>query len=450
MTTIALIAVCFGYVIGPMGMAAVNVAIPTMASDLDASASQVGWIPTIYLLSNVAFMLPCGKWADNFGRKRVYAYGLGLNAFAALMCAIGTSIEWVLVWRFIQGAAGAMIFGTGVAIITSVTPDHKRGAALGITAACVYVGLTVAPAIGGWLTENWGWRSVFYFQVPLIIALLGFMHFFLRGEWKNDRFSAFDWWGSAIFAVFSVTLVYGLSRLPDGEGVAILALSGASLVGFVQHQRHHRSPLIRMQMFKESRVFSLSLTTSFFMYASNFAIIFLMSLYLQFIQGSSPAHTGQILLLQALSMAIVAPFAGKLADRFEPRVIATTGCVIVGAGFALLNGISPSTSTAYISGSLLLIGIGFGLFSTPNNNAIMGAASRDEVGVASASMNLSRTIGNLFGMSLVNLMMHHYLGDASLTSAKNAELMTTISLAFTMSLVFVMVACVTSAIRGRQ
>jgi MFS family permease len=203
-------------------------------------------------------------------------------------------------------------------------------------------------------------------------------------------------------------------------------------------------------MFRESRVFSLSLATSFLMYGSNFAIIFLLSLYLQYIKGFGPAYAGQILLMQALCMAIIAPIAGKLADRFQPRIIATLGCFIVAVGFMFLIQIDTQTTAFYIGGSLGLIGLGFGLFSTPNNSAIMGAVKEQEVGVASASMNLSRTIGNLVGMSLVNLMIHYYIGDANFTAQSNPALMSTISLALLMSLSFVILATVMSAIRGKQ
>jgi EmrB/QacA subfamily drug resistance transporter len=431
-------------------MAALNVAIPALALDLHANAMKVGWLPTLYILSNVAFILPFGKLADNYGRKRVFVAGLVLNALAAGMCAIATNIDWILFWRFIQGAAGAMIFGTGIAIITSVTPSHKRGAALGTVAACVYIGLTLAPAVGGWLTQWLGWRSVFYFQIPLIAVLLVVIKLKLRGEWKNEQHSSFDWWGSGIFIIFAFTLVYGLSRLPSLLGIALLSASLLSLVAFVYHQSQIKHPLIRVQMFRESRVFSLSLSTSFLMYGSNFAIIFLLSLYLQYVRGFSPAEAGQILLLQALCMAIVAPIAGKLADRFQPRIVATLGCAIVTVGFVFLKQIDLHTSASYIGGSLALIGLGFGLFSTPNNSAIMGAVKEQEVGVASASMNLSRTIGNLVGMSIVNLMIHHFIGDATFTPEQNPALMNTVSLALTMSLSFVVVACVLSAVRGRQ
>ena len=430
-------------------MAGVNIAIPNLAEDLHANAKMIAWMPTLYLLSSVMFMLPCGKVADNYGRKRVYAFGLGLNAVASLMCALATSIEWVLFWRFIQGAAGAMIFGIGVAIITSVTPDNKRGMALGTSAACVYIGLSAAPAVGGWLTEMWGWRAVFYSQIPLVLLLLAAIKLFLHGEWKNDKKSPFDWWGTVIFSLFALFLVLGLSDLPDIAGWLLTVLSIICLMLFIVHQSRSRRPLIRVQMFLESRVFSLSLTTSFLMYASNFSLAFLLSLYLQYIKGLSPTHAGQIILLQAVSMAIMAPLAGRLSDKVQPRLLATLGCIIVLVGFFLLSRLSISSSTVYISGSLLLLGIGFGLFSTPNNNAIMGAVDKSELGVASSSMNLSRTIGNLFGMSLINLIVHYYLGDSTFSAQNGHALMSTISLAFTVSLGFVILASCISALRGR-
>lgn len=446
----ALIIVCLGSIIGPLGMASVNIAIPDLAADLQANAKMVSWLPTLFILSSVIFMLPAGKLADNYGRKRIYAYGLALNAFSSFMCGLGSSIEWILFWRFVQGAAASMIFGTGVAIITSVTPSNKRGAALGITAACIYVGLTIAPAVGGWLTELWGWRSVFFFQVPIVLALLLLIKMRLTGEWKNDEKTKYDWWGTGIFALFSATLVYGLSILPNNLGWGMLGLSAISLALFILHQSRSHRPLIRVKMFRESRVFSMSLTTSLLMYASNFPLVFLMSLYLQYVKGLSPSHAGQVLLVQAFSMAIMAPLSGKLADRFQPRLVATLGCVIVACGLLVLSFMNTASSVAYIASSLLLIGIGFGLFSTPNNNAIMGSAKPQEVGVASASMNLARTIGNLLGMSLVNLMVHYYLGNAQFTPEQNPALIKTVEMALNMSLAFVLVACGISVLRGKS
>lgn len=441
---------CIGSFIGPLGMASVNIAIPDLAADLQANAKLVAWLPTIFLLSNVALMLPFGKLADNYGRKRLYTYGLILNALASLMCAWADVIEWVLFWRFVQGAASAMIFGTGVAILSSVTPAQKRGFALGLAATSVYIGLTVAPAIGGWLTELWGWRAVFLFQIPLVVALIVLIKLGLKGEWKSERHSKFDWRGACIFAFSTSSLVFGLSLLPGLLGLSLLGLAIISMILFVLQQSHHSEPLIRVQMFKESRVFSMSLTTSLLMYASVYPLTFLLSLYLQLVKGFGPAHAGQIILLQALTMALVAPLAGRLSDKVQPRIIASVGCAIVALGFIILSQIGIDTSARYIGGSLLLIGLGFGLFSSPNNNAIMGAVNSRELGVASASMNLARTIGNLIGMSLVNLLVHIYLGDGHINNSQYPQLLQIISLSLYISVFCVVLASFFSAFRGRE
>ncbi len=433
-----------------MGIAAVIVAIPSMATDLSAPAIKVSWIPTIYILSSVAFMLPVGKLADMFGRKKLYMFGLGLNALSAALCGLATDIDLILFYRFIQGIAGAMIFGTGIAIVTSVVPENKRGTSLGIVAAFVYVGLTLAPAVGGYLTEWFNWQMVFFFQVPLIMALMLFVAIFIKGEWKQTTPTKFDYKGTVLFMGFTALLVYGLSHLDTFTGILSSISSVAFLLIFILHQSKSRQPLIRVQLFKESRVFSLSLTTSFFMYASNFAILFLMSLYLQYVQNYTPAQAGNLLLLQALAMAIVAPFAGRLSDSFQPRIVASSGCILVAIGLVLLNQLQMSSSLPQIGTAFVFMGVGFGLFSTPNNNAIMSAVNENEVGVASASMNLSRTVGNLFGMSMVNLMVNYYIGDVKISNAVQDELLLTVLMALKMSLAFVCIAIVSSLARGKQ
>lgn len=446
----ALICVCTGYLLAPMGMAAVNVAIPNMAIDLQASAIKISWLPTVYILASVACMLPVGKIADNYGRKRIFTYGLFLNLIAAVASSMATSIDWILFWRCIQGCAGAMIFGTGMAIISLVVPQKKRGAAFGIVASCIYLGLTIAPAIGGFLTEWFSWRAVFYFQIPLFIGLILFVLVFLPQEWKNDTKTRFDWIGSFLFFLFSLLLVLGFQELPSALGLILLAGAVTSCMLFTLHQSKISEPLIRVQMFKESKMFTLSLSTSFLMYASNFAIMFLLSLYLQYIKGLSAFDTGQVLLIQAFMMTVIAPFAGRLSDKFEPRLVSTTGCLIVLAGFICLSLLSEDTSKQFIGVSLGLIGFGFGLFSTPNNNAIMSSVKKSEVGTASATMNLSRTIGNLFGMSVVNLFIHLFIGNQPITDQQLSALMQTVNYSLTMSLILVSLACLLSILRGKE
>lgn len=431
-------------------MAAVNVAIPAMASELNASATQVGWLPTIYILSNVAALLPMGKVADIYGRKKIFIGGLTLNCIAAGIAGISQSMEMILFWRFVQGLAAAMIFGTGIAIISQEVSPAKRGWALGIVASSVYVGLTMAPAVGGVLTQHLGWRAVFLFQVPLILLLIVYMLIKIKGEWTSESPGKFDWKGTTLFAAFASSFVIGMSLLPAASGVSLVLLSLLALTFFVMHQRRSSSPLIRVQLFVEKPIFSFSLGSSFFMYGSNFATFFLVSLYLQFILQLSPIVSGNILLLQALSMAFVAPVAGKLSDRFQARSIASTGTFIVLIGYIMMRQIDELTSSYFVGAALFVIGIGFALFSTPNNNAIMGAVSKNEIGVASSSMNLARTIGNLVGMSIVNLILHLIIGAQPLSAETNAQLMTSIYYALNMSIGFAFFACVLSISRGKH
>ncbi|MEJ2445958.1 MAG: MFS transporter [Exilibacterium sp.] len=446
---LALFVVCMGSFLSPLNLSAVNVAVPSMASALQADAVLVSWMPTAFLLSNVALMLPAGKLADNFGRKRLYVLGLIISSCASLGAFFANSIEWVLFFRLIQGGGSAMYFGTGLAILTSVFPADKRGLPLGVNVTSVYIGLSVAPALGGLMTETFGWRSVFLLPIPLAALLVGVILYCLKGEWRKDTYSPFDWTGAVIFAGWTLALVVGLAGLPRWPNVLILLLALGLFALFIWHQSRHSEPLIRVQLFRGNRPFSFSLASSSLMYASNYPLAFLLSLYLQYVRGLSPLDAGRVILVQAVAMALLAPFAGKLSDRIEPRVISTAGCLAVATGFALLSQLGFDTSPGYIGFALFFIGMGFGLFSSPNHNAVMSSVSPTEVGVAAATINLARVSGNLVGISLVNLLVHHYLGDRQITPDQHGSLLSMVNVALRLAFGIVVVAVLLSAWRGR-
>lgn len=446
---LVLFVVCLGSFLAPLSMAAVNIAIPSLANELRADAILVSWLPTAFLISNVALMLPFSKLADNHGRKKIYALGLACNAGSSLGAYLSPSIEWILFFRFAQGAASAMIFGTALAIITSVFPVRERGLPLGLNTASVYIGLTAAPLIGGFATETFGWRSVFLLPVPLAIALLSLIYFAVHSEWRREHYSKFDWAGTCIFASWAVCLVIGLAGLPNWQNSIMLALSFALLIGFVKHQGRIAEPLIRIGLFKDSRLFSFSLASAALMYGATFPLIFVLSLYLQYIKGLSPLESGQIIMAQSFAMALLAPISGRLSDRVQPRIIATAGCISVGIGFAMLTRLDYATTTGYVSASMGLIGIGFGLFSAPNHNAVMSSVPQSEVGVASATVSLARVSGNLIGISLVNFLVHILLGDTLITSQRYPQLLQVVQYSMAIGCTFVAAAILMSATRGR-
>ncbi len=447
-----LVAVCLGAFVAPLGMASVNVALPAMARELNASAVLVSWVPTIVLISNIIFMLPAGKLADNVGRKRVFLWGIALNSSASALAFFAQSIEMVLVVRFFQGMGAAMMFATSMALLISVFPPEKRGLPLGLNAACVYFGLTLAPALGGWVTDAFGWRFVFLMPLPIVALAVSMIAWRVPGDWFGERQSRFDWVGAVTFGVWAIALVIGLTGLPGLWQSAVLAFSFVLLVQFIRRQARREQPLIRVQMFRESRLFSFSLITALFMYASSYPLGFLLSLYLQYVRGYGAAEAGQVLLVQALTMACVAPLAGRLSDYLPARWLASAGCFCTLCGYGLLSTLGVSTAPGFIILALFLVGLGFGCFSSPNNHVVMQSAHSTEVGVAAATLNLARVVGNLVGMSLVNLFVYWNLGsqplNETISSTLTEPLLRTFSQAMVLALVFLSCATLISLLRG--
>ena len=276
-----------------------------------------------------------------------------------------------------------------MAIVISVFTANNRGVALGITSGALYVGMSCGPIVGGYFTETFGWRSVFLFPIPLALLTITLFIFKIKGEWKSEQPQRLDWFGSLIFSIWSFALFVGVSNIPDPNSFVLLIFGVICFIYFFYQQARSISPLIRFKAIIDNRMFSHSLLASTCAYASNFPLFFLFSLYLQFIHGMSPTEAGKIMLLKAVMMAIFAPFAGRLSDLFEPRIIATAGCLIMACTYAFLQLIDVDTSIYLIGTALILLGIGIGLFTAPNNNAALSSVNQSKLGIASAILNLA-------------------------------------------------------------
>ena len=445
-----LLSICLGSMLGPFALASVNLALPTIALELNADAVIVSWMPTGFLLSSVMCMLPIGKLSDRYGRKRFYFWGVLATGLFSLLASVGPSMEWLLICRILQGISMSMVFGSGMAILSSIYPASERGSAIGLYAASVYIALTISPAIGGWMTELLSWRSVFWIQAPPAVVVT-LMLFKVKGEWKDPVAKPFDWTGSIIFAFWAGTLVYGLSGLPRPSSVITLVLSFAYFWLFIFHQNRIEHPLIRPGMFRENRMFSFSLLAALLAYGATYPMAFLLSLFLQIALGYSPISAANILLLQAMITAFIAPFSGRLSDRFDAGRMATLGCVLMTLGFIQLSFVSTGPRSAeVITVGLVLLGVGFGLFSTPNMNAAMSEISESDIGVASASVNLARTMGNMLGMSLVSLLIYNLIGANEFASDQTDELTSTLRIWVYASIVFTLFSATLSFFRGKM
>ncbi|KGO34866.1 MAG: MFS transporter [Desulfoprunum sp.] len=413
----ALIVATLTSFIGPFMISSVNVALPAIQADLGMDAVQLGWIATAYLLAMAVVLVPAGKFADIHGRKKVFATGLAVYTFGAVAAAFVDSAALLIFTRVVQGIGAAMFVTTGMAILTSIYPPSRRGRVLGIYVAAVYVGLSVGPFVGGMLTQYLGWRSIFLIMLPLGLFSLALTLFFLKGEWLGEPGQKLDLGGCLLYAVAILALVYGASRLPSIIGIA-LALSGlALLVIFVRHQMAARFPVFDMQLFAGNRTFAFSSLAALLNYSTTFAVTFLLSLYLQYIKGMPPQTAGTVLMAQPIMMALLSPVAGRLSDRIEPRLLATAGMVTTVIGVALLTTLDGERSVALIVANLILLGIGFALFSSPNMSAIMGAVEKRHYGLAAGAVATMRLLGQMFSMAVATVVLALIIGRQAITPA---------------------------------
>jgi MFS family permease len=321
-------------------------------------------------------------------------------------------------------------------------------AALGISSAALYFGLASGPLLGGWFTEIYGWRSVFIFPVIISIASFLLVFLYVKGEWKSKSPIPVDWLGTLIFTLWSCAFFIGVSIFPGINSYLMLLLGFILLIVFYLQQSRSNNPLVRFKEIMDNKIFSRSLFASTCTYASNYPLIFLFSLYLQFIKDLSPTEAGQIMIIQAVMMAFLAPLAGRLSDLFEPRIIATAGCIIMSAAFGLLMTIDTNTSLYFFSGCLMCLGLGFGMFTTPNNNAALSSVEIERLGIASALLNLSRTIGNMIGTAMMLLLVSAIIGDAKIEPSQYDSLLQVIHFALALSCLYTIFGAYFSYTRG--
>jgi EmrB/QacA subfamily drug resistance transporter len=426
-----------------------NVALPSIGREFSLDAVLLSWVPTSYLLAAAMFLVPFGRIADIHGRKKIFLYGTSLFTLASLLTAVSMSAPMLIGARILQGIGSSMIFGTGVAILTSVFPPGERGRVLGINVAAVYTGLSVGPFLGGLLTENLGWRSIFFAMIPLGLVVIAFVLWRLKGEWAEAQGEAFDLAGSAIYAVALVALMYGFSLLPTLTGAGLIVLGVVGLVAFGWWELRARHPVLNLNLFVHNRPFTFSNLAALLNYSANSAVSFLLSLYLQYIKALTPQQAGLVLISQPIVQALFSPVAGWLSDRIEPRIVASSGMTLTALGLGLLIPVSGTTPLWAIVARLLLLGFGFALFSSPNMNAIMGSVERRFYGIASGMLGTMRLVGQMLSMGIATLLFALYLGRVEITPELYPSFLTSAKMAFAIFAVLCVGGIFASLARGR-
>ncbi len=392
-----------GTLLSAMAGSTVTLALPSIASEMGVALHVVSWVMLAFLLSATVLMLIVGRAGDIFGHARVYLIGFFLFGFSSFAAGAAPSIHILIGARILQGISGAMVMATGPALLTTTISPSQRGKALGILATSTYTGLTIGPSLGGWLIYGMSWRWVFYLNIPvsIVIFLLG-LKFLPRS--KKSEAAPFD-------IVGSLTLISGLPLLllAIGQGeqwgwsslpTVALAAGGLILLGvFVRIQMRREFPLLNLTLFR-SPVFTGSVLSALCNYVALFIQMILLPFYLMEALGVDAKQAGLILTAQPFLMALSASPSGWLSDRIGSRAPAVAGMLILTAGLGGLSGIGPQSEPTTVAFWLAVMGLGTGIFISPNSSALMGAAPKTQQGVAGSVLAVSRNLGMMAGVAL--------------------------------------------------
>ncbi|MGB9936578.1 MAG: MFS transporter [Methanobacterium sp.] len=411
---IVLITVALGAFLIPFMGTSLSIALPPIGIEFSLDAVFLSWISTAFILANAALILPFGRIADIYGRKKVFTYGILIYTISSFLGAISPSGNLLLISSFLQGVGCSMIFGTGVALLSSVFSPEERGKSYGIYVGAVYAGIFSGLLIGGFLIQNFGWRTIFIFNVPIGIFILSLLYTKIKTEYSGCKGEKFDFIGSILFIIIIITLLQGFSTMVTQDYGKYLLLIGflTSLI-FLKYESNYSDPLIALSIFKNP-LFTVSVISLLIINVGTSSMNYLLSLYFQYLKLLPPNTAGLILVLQPIFVAIISPIAGRISDRFDPRVFTSTGMLITTIGLFILVFLNENTPFYSIILGLVLIGIGVALFASPATNAAMSTVSKKFYGVASATVSTMVFSGQLLSMAVVILIFAFYLGNVQI------------------------------------
>jgi len=434
----------------PFMISGVAVALPALGADLNAGATALSLVETLFLAASVALLLPAGRLGD--AADKVALYKLGMVAFAAttILCGLATSTPALLALRFAQGAASAAVQASGPAIIADAVPPERRGRAYGITIGAIYAGLTLGPICAGFLVGHWGWRAVFLVGGAVVLLLLVPVQFMLRASWRRPAPRAVHAPSTVLVTAAMLALVGGAATLREGTaGWGAIALGLALLAAFAFLQRRLEAPLLNVGLLVKNRVLAFALLVQALLYCNAFGAVFLLSLYLQSVLGYDPDIAGEVLAVGTLLMAIIAPAAGALADRTRPGIIASCGVAVALAAAVLAAFLHAGSSLVAVALVLAIQGVGFAFFSSPNMAMVMNAVPRERSSLAAALSATARSLGMVSGMLIVGALVSVNLGHEPV-GADPARYIATMRTAFWVLAAVTAVALAVSLSRVRR
>lgn len=448
---IVMVSLGVGTFVTALSNSVLNAILPLVADGFQTDISTVEWIVTAFLLVQSGLLLTFGRLGDMIGHRRVYLAGLSIFIVSLVLCALAPSIVTLILARILQAAGGAMFIANSSPILTVIFPPRQRGRVLGIQATTVYLGAATGAPLGGLLADGFGWQAVFWLPLPFAAIALVLSWRALRIETPPSKREQFDLVGAGVYLIGLVMLLLALNRGRSwGWGsewtLGCLLVGLVALVTFVLHERRTPSPMLSLSLFGR-RAFTAPVISSMMNYSAASTTMFLVPFALIQGRGLSPSQVGVLLTWQPIVMAVMASFSGALSDRIGSRIPATLGMGILATGLFLLSRMSLETPLWVLSAEL--IGLGIGLFTSPNNSSVLGAVGPERRGVASGILSTARTLGNVLGIGASGAVYATWLTMSGGSGAEAVMMATSAGLVFASGLA--LIGMVTSATRpGRS
>jgi EmrB/QacA subfamily drug resistance transporter len=427
-----------------------NIALPRIGLQFGADAVLLNWMVLAFVLANAALSLPIGRISDIIGTRQIFIAGLIFYTLSSLAASFANSSMMLIICRAAQGAGASMILVNVIALISILIPPEERGLALGISVSSVYIGASTGPFLGGLLTETFGWKSIFLFNVVLGIFIIIMMLWKVRGGGTGSRGQRMDYRGAVIYSLSLVVLMYGFSLLPEMTGVILIIASVIGLLIFFWWENRAASPLFDIRIFIHNRLFIFSNLCALANYAAVFAVAFLLSLYLQYIKGFPPVFAGLVMISHPVVQSIFSPIAGRLSDKMEPRILSSLGMALTTLSLISFIFLGNETPVVLIVLALVVLGAGFALFLSPNTNAIMSSVEPRYYGVASASMSTMIAGGQTVSMGVTMLVMANIIGRVVITPDYYPAFLTSARVAFAVFSILCCAGVAVSIARGKM
>ena len=391
----------------------VIIGVPAIAKDFAMNNVIQNWIPTILFLVVAIFTVPAGQISGKFGVKKSLLAGILIFLIGSIGACLSFSTESFLIFRIVQGAGMAFLNVSAMATVVHAVKPQNRGKALGFTVTGVYLATSLSPVICGFLVHNLGWRSMFYFVIPFLVLCILLMIVKIPQEWKTYEGQPIDKIGSLLWAFGILTFIYGFTSLVNTQGVILTVIGLIILCIFGAYELRQDSPVFNMNLFKNKK-FTSSNVAALCSYLAIMVVTTILNYHFQYVRGWNAQMAGLILIITPIIMAVMAPNAGKLSDRIHPQKLAAVGIGIAAVALAILTFLDANTPLYIVILAMILQGIGMGLFSSPNMNAIMSSVPPKYAPTASASQATMRTIGQTMSLGLLTLVFAWVMGNLKL------------------------------------